>query len=358
VQGNATEYPGSTYPHDWLRTQSNALEFDGVNQYATTSIPPIDGVAGDLTFYGECWIFAESGHDGTRRSLCEFSNDVNSEGYKSGTIAIESDDQLSIGFGDNLKITTAGLYDRWIKISWECYVQSPTGDNIFATVDGVDYSYRESAQYLYAGAASTLNVGTYRLASSRFWPGGISNISANGQRIPLAEGAGDVAYNTDGTNHATLVNSPTWVQADGIPSSNLDDGFSLYEHASLDPIRVPYGDDGNPITITPPTGYTLTKHWPAVAGYVNNWEGILDFRIADDGEMPPAVFLADPTLPDTYAYGDAQTTNFRFTIDENGNTGLFLAFAEEPNTACLEAIAEYHDYVSGDTFPLTFPYIL
>lgn len=35
---------------------------------------------------------------------------------------------------------------------------------------------------------------------------------------------------------------------------------------SADPFYVRYGDDGNPKTITPPSGYTLTGHFPATIG--------------------------------------------------------------------------------------------
>jgi hypothetical protein len=44
---------------------------------------------------------------------------------------------------------------------------------------------------------------------------------------------------------------------------NILQGYSLYEHATSDSIKVPYGSDGQPLTITPPTGYTLTEHRPA-----------------------------------------------------------------------------------------------
>lgn len=43
---------------------------------------------------------------------------------------------------------------------------------------------------------------------------------------------------------------------------NLLIGYSLYEHATSDPIHVPYSN-GSPLTITPPTGYTLTEERPS-----------------------------------------------------------------------------------------------
>lgn len=44
--------------------------------------------------------------------------------------------------------------------------------------------------------------------------------------------------------------------------ANLLQGYSLYEHATSNPIKVPYSN-GSPLAITPPTGYTLTEDRPS-----------------------------------------------------------------------------------------------
>jgi len=69
----------------------------------------------------------------------------------------------------------------------------------------------------------------------------------------MAEGAGSTAYST-GTNHATLVGNPTWVLEDGIPSSNLDDGFSkrMYFDGTGDIV-----DIATPLTISAADSFSL-----------------------------------------------------------------------------------------------------
>jgi hypothetical protein len=158
----------------------------------------------------------------------------------------------------------------------------------------------------------------------------------------MAEGAGSTAYST-GTNHATLVGNPTWVLEDGIPSSNLDDGFSLYEHASLDPIRVPYGDDGQPLTITPPAGYTKTSDNPASKDGHNGAETELDFyNIATDGGTTPAIVASGVVLTD-YSFGQMLLNPmFKRTISsvlEDRHT----LFAAVLTGECLETANEYTD---------------
>lgn len=49
---------------------------------------------------------------------------------------------------------------------------------------------------------------------------------------------------------------------------NILNGFSLYTHATLPVLRVPYDINGDPISITPPTGYTLVSEHPG--GYLHN----------------------------------------------------------------------------------------
>jgi len=59
----------------------------------------------------------------------------------------------------------------------------------------------------------------------------------------------------------------------------ITDGYSLYEHATLEDLFVPYGADGNPLVITPPAGYTLTANVPRDAAL----SGILESKLYSDG---------------------------------------------------------------------------
>jgi hypothetical protein len=178
-----------------------------------------------------------------------------------------------------------------------------------------------------------------------FTAGTCSNlVLSNGFVFNMAEGAGSTAYSTSGNgNHGTLVGNPTWVLEDGIPSSNLDDGFSLYEHASLDPIRVPYGDNGQPLTITPPTGYTKTSDNAARKDGHNDAETELDFyNIATDGGTTPAIVASGVVLTD-YSFGQMLLNPmFKRTISsvlEDRHT----LFAAVLTGECLETANEYTD---------------
>jgi hypothetical protein len=175
-----------------------------------------------------------------------------------------------------------------------------------------------------------------------FTAGTCSNlVLSNGFVFNMAEGAGSTAYSTAGTNHAMLVGNPTWVLEDGIPSSNLDDGFSLYEHASLDPLRVPYGDNGQPLTITPPASYTKTSDNPASKDGHNGAETELDFyNIATDGGTTPAIVASGVVLTD-YSFGQILLNPmFKRTISsvlEDRHT----LFAAVLTGDCLETANEY-----------------
>jgi len=116
------------------------------------------------------------------------------------------------------------------------------------------------------------------------------NINFDGQTLAahykLAEGAGVTCYDSSGNgNHGTITKAVNnWGVTQDLVHSNLLNGFSLYEHASSDPIRVPFDSTGNPISITPPTGYTLTGHFPS-GSYHNNAEAEIDFNPDSTPEM-------------------------------------------------------------------------
>jgi hypothetical protein len=101
----------------------------------------------------------------------------------------------------------------------------------------------------------------------------INNIyegATNGSEVgwwPLAEGYGEVAYDVSGNgNHGTITNvtlSSFWAVTQDQFHYNHFKGFSLYEHATTDPINVPYSAAGAALSITPPTGYSKTSDNPA-----------------------------------------------------------------------------------------------
>jgi len=160
------------------------------------------------------------------------------------------------------------------------------------------------------------------------------------RNIPISEGAGTTSYDKSGNNDITWVNAPTWSTQD-VFAANFEHGFSLYEHATLDPLRVPYGDDGSPLTITPPSGYTKTSDNPPILGH-NDFEGTLDFvnTSVDRQPVPETARIDAITTADisAFTFGMSITsddnvfyrakdsvTNDRLTIYEADLTGADLA---------------------------------
>jgi hypothetical protein len=90
-----------------------------------------------------------------------------------------------------------------------------------------------------------------------------------------SETSGDTTYDISGNgNDGTLSGTIATMRTtdDDAPANNIDNGFSLYEHATSDDLLVPYGDDGNPLTITPPVGYTKTSdNPPCGVGRIHNY---------------------------------------------------------------------------------------
>ena len=97
--------------------------------------------------------------------------------------------------------------------------------------------------------------------------------------LPMAEGAGskvtnifdDTQYTIDGWTEST-----GWGTKQDEFHWNLTKGFTKYTHASSNPIYVPYNDDGNPISITPPSGYSKDSDYPKIDGH-NGAETEIDF---------------------------------------------------------------------------------
>ena len=74
-------------------------------------------------------------------------------------------------------------------------------------------------------------------------------------------------------NHGLITGTEAniWANTQDLFHYNILNGFSLYEHATSNPIRVPYSSSKTPLSITPPSGYSKTSDNPAGA-YHNNAE--------------------------------------------------------------------------------------
>jgi len=332
VLGNPTQWQGSAYPVRPVERQSNALEFDGATQYGYYDAGNTDDDGfGAVTISGR---FKRASTTGVTRVLWSKGSSAYRL-YHGATNILTLNSLTSTGY--------ALPFDSWVTIEVDYNV---SGEATEMRVEGVT-EWTGVAPVGSTAGSSNFSFGARDSSGfGLFYIGVASSLEITGDtsiRFPLAEGTGSTAYNTDGTNHATLVGNPTWVREDGIPSSNLDDGFSLYEHASLDPLRVPYGDDGQPITITPPTGYTKISDNPAVSDSHNDAETVLDYyNIATDGGTTPAVLASGVAITD-YTFGDSVTNPlFRRTISsvlEDRHT----LFAAVLTGECLETANEYTD---------------
>ena len=337
VQGNVTQWPNSGYAHDWVRTQSNSITLDGITQSllgASEEVIPDGGSF--MACLNPIVVSAPT----------KFITSKLDGGSDSGVLVTSAGNlRLKDGDGTNVTFTNNPLVQGVMSI----IIVSRDGDDFTITNNGALCGVMTlvnpnvSVSNIGRGTTTGLNCIIYEVSLTGVY------------HSTFAEENGDIVYNkVVGGDHFTKVNAP----ANTLQNEhhfNLDNGSSLYEHASLDPIRVPFGDDGNPLVITPQTGYTLTDHFPAIENGHNTAETLFNFNTADDGDMPPAIHLASPTLPETYAFGDPQTDNFRYRVLPDGKgVDRMLAFAGLPDSACTRALDRYG--VKGiAVFPAVFP---
>lgn len=97
------------------------------------------------------------------------------------------------------------------------------------------------------------------------------------------QGSGDYEYDISGNNnHGTWVGTGARFDYDLEGSLYLNqNGYSLWEHATLDPIQVPFDINGLPLSLTAgvdiPTGYTKTRDVVASGNKWNMADSLVDF---------------------------------------------------------------------------------
>lgn len=130
--------------------------------------------------------------------------------------------------------------------------------------------------YLYVGSSSTTE--TYKMAGPFIYAAALSNqqlsevMTYGASKLPstnmtlgwpICEEAGNKAYDVSGNgNDGTLLRTP----GRGTQSTLLyprQRGYSKYTKSGASDLYVPYGIDGNALSITPPTGYTKAFDAPA-----------------------------------------------------------------------------------------------
>lgn len=181
-------------------------------------------------------------------------------------------------------VISLGLSTDWhtLELVWD-------GTSYAIYVDGIKYSMTRvsTPQKL---DARQLRIGGALDGTSHF-NGSICDVqitAASGRlQYALAEGAGDACYDAGSNRYnGTVVNSnivTARATKQAVFHANLVQGHTKYTHVSLLPLYVPFDINGEPITITPPSGYTKDKDYPA--GVWHNYaESELDFT---DGAASP-----------------------------------------------------------------------
>jgi hypothetical protein len=240
VLGNPTQWQGSAYPVRPVERQSNALSFDGSTQQVNT-LGRVTGT-GQITNLSFGVTLTAVNEAGLRHILGEDNPlDPNQRAwglrYQAGKLSFfASPDGTTANFTrfetEVLDLTSP----KTLMVHYSLGVVSMTleGENLTLT----DTSLGSPASHIF-DHSNPLVIGN-SASSPTPHKGLLSNPTINGTRYPLAEGAGSTAYSTGATSHGTLIGNPTWVREDGIPSSNLDDGFSkrmAFDPASNDGVK-------------------------------------------------------------------------------------------------------------------------
>jgi hypothetical protein len=175
---------------------------------------------------------------------------------------------------------------------------------------------------------------------------GANNVQFEGQdlraRYVCAEGAGAAVLDYSGNgNDGTIENAASnWGVTQDVFHANLLEGFSLYEHASSDPIRVKFVN-GSPRSFTPPTGYTLTGHYPA-GNFRVPAETEINFNPDSTPEMGDQ--LGSYTAPAAHAFGDDMdpgATDQGFARQTASKEDRFAIFPEPQTGAALTTIERW-----------------
>jgi hypothetical protein len=175
---------------------------------------------------------------------------------------------------------------------------------------------------------------------------GVNNVEFEGQslraRYVCAESAGSGVLDYSGNgNDGTIENAASnWGVTQDVLHANLLEGFSLYEHASSDPIRVKFVN-GSPRSFTPPTGYTLTAHYP-VGNFRRPAETEVNFNPDSTPEMGGQ--LGSYTAPASHAFGDdidPGATDQGFARQAASKEDRFAIFAEAQTGGNLTTIERW-----------------
>jgi hypothetical protein len=277
------------------------LSFDGVDDNISVSTTFI----GD--FYWSAWVrrdetgtqfslLATTGGDGIRLSVAQFQwRDF-------------------AGTDETISHTTNIAEDIFYFLEME-----RVGTDLTLTVDGVAET---------STTASTTVAGTKYLgntADARTSAMSVSQVTYRGDSSPyvwnLEEGQGTTAYDSSGNGYDRVINGATWTTADGIPSRNRKDGFSLDGAVRIPALADGSGLDakyGLPLT-NPATGPdngsgTKTKQTAPQVIQIVTVSGLTGADAVQNGEYPLWPTLTGGKVFFTHENGDVLYSSGRWLV--------------------------------------------
>jgi hypothetical protein len=323
VDGNPLTYTGKALPYAYIEG-NNCISLNGSTQ---------EGVIGDIGNIDKVQGWFKL--DADNQVLCSLANTAATQIHVTGsTLAVGGSLTLGAIEVDGISKTAAEAGALLNDNTWHYVTINIT------SFDATDFrAGRANAVY------GDINVAGLQLSLT-----GVDVVNA-----PIAEGAGAISYDTSGNgNDVAWQNSPAWSTQDEY-AYNITNGFSLYEHASSADIRVPYGADGSPLTITPPTGYSKTSDNPAVIGH-NDAESTFDFiNISDTGNAVPETAFMDSSFATVEFNEDWDSFNYAFYRPVSSvSNDRYTIYTEALVGANLERLLDYVNFTPLELAGLTF----
>ena len=193
-----------------------------------------------------------------------------------------------------------------------------------------------------SGGTSTPSISAGRIdfAAGTCW----DLLLSDGTYYPLADCWGTAISNAAVDGDDGVLTNATLASAFGATQDdfhyNILNGFSLYEHASTAAIRVPF-INGSSRSFTPPTGYTLTGHYP-VGSFRTPAETEINFNPDSTPEMGGQ--LGSYTALAAHAFGediDPGATDQGFARQTASKEDRFAIFAEPQTGGNLTTIERW-----------------
>lgn len=313
VDGNPLEFSGKA-PRNARLSQSFCGSFVDTN-YATF---PYNVFGGASAFTVSFWMFPTGANSGM--SLGSWNAGLQE------VLIRTSGTEFQIYLHDGTTQVGGNMAGYFTSDVWQHVLVEYTGSEIAVYVNGVksgttyamtnpiadvasatDFMGSSTTSSIYNRAARMAGVSVYSRAMTANERLFLQTSGASGTdptdasliaSIPCSEGAGAKIHDTVTGTAATVIgiNEVTfWGTRQPVYHRNAVKGFTKYEHATLDPIYVPYGDDGEPLSYTTPSGYTKEYDHPPRVGH-NGAESLIDPSGGVSGIPALAAFAFDASL--------------------------------------------------------------